>query len=742
MTKCDNEKERLLHQLRELMRRVNSLETLIDKRKETEAAQLDMLKEYFGILQELPDIVYKIDPDGHFTYVNASVKVLGYEPEELIGKHFSTIVHPDDVKSFSRAYVLPQFKGMVTGHKNSPKLFDERRTGIRQTTNLTLRMIPKNKKNEVIGTLVFVGEVSAVGYYGTDMKNEQKRFLGTLGIIRDITDRKRMEDVIRESEKRYKTLTENLNVGVYRNTPGEKGRFIEANRSIIAMFGYDRKEEFLETAVADLYLDPEARKSFNEKMKKYGFVRNEELQLKKKDGTPFFGSVSAVAVRDHNSEVLYYDGILEDITDRRRMQEALREQKGRAQQYLDMAGVMLIVIGADQRVELINKKGCELLGYPEQDIVGKNWFDNFIPKEQRDTVRHLFEKLIRREKEPDAYYENSILTRDGKERMILWHNTVLTDDAGTATGTLSSGEDITERIAAEQALRESEEKFRLSFENAKDAILWADAMTGVIVNCNKSAEVLFEKTKEELIGVHQTSLHPAEKAEYYTSMFQKHIDQNGFADDEAEIITKSGKILQVTINASVTIVEGRPIIQGIFHDITERKRAEEELKVMATTDALTNVLNRGTGLLLFGKQLQMAKRNNMKLSVCYIDFNDLKDINDTYGHQEGDEALKRVADYLKDVLRAIDIVCRLGGDEFLIVLPQCSLESARLVWQRIVSYIQQFNESAIKPYKISLSHGFAEFDPMDEKTVDQLIALADEEMYKDKQALESKKAEK
>jgi diguanylate cyclase (GGDEF)-like protein len=240
----------------------------------------------------------------------------------------------------------------------------------------------------------------------------------------------------------------------------------------------------------------------------------------------------------------------------------------------------------------------------------------------------------------------------------------------------------------------------------------------------------------------QTSLHPPDKVEYYTSMFQKHIDQQGFADDEAEIVTTSGKIRQVTITASVTIVDGKPIIQGIFHDITERKRAEDELKVMATTDALTNVLNRGTGLLLFGKQLQMAKRNNMKLSVCYIDFNDLKDINDTYGHREGDEALKRVAGYLRDVLRAIDIVCRLGGDEFLIVLPQCPLESARLVWQRIASHVQQFNESGIKPYKISLSHGFTEFDPADEKTVDQLITVADQEMYKDKHAPESKKPEK
>jgi diguanylate cyclase (GGDEF)-like protein/PAS domain S-box-containing protein len=477
-------------------------------------------------------------------------------------------------------------------------------------------------------------------------------------------------------------------------------------------------------------------------MAKYGFVKNEELQLKRKDGSPFFGSVSAVAITDKAGEVLYYDGIIEDITDRRRMQEALQEQKERAQQYLDMAGVMLLVIGADQRVQLINKRGCDLLGYSEEEIVGKNWFDNFVPEEQRNSIRGLFEKLMRREKEPETFYENFVLTRDGDKRMVLWHNTLLTDESGTPTGTLSSGEDITERIEAEKALRESEEKFRLSFENARDAILWADAMTGAIINCNKSAEVLFQRNRDELIGMHQTAIHPPDKAEYYTSMFQKHIDQNGFADDEAEILTKSGAVRLVTITASVTIVEGRPIIQGIFHDITERKRAEDELKVMATTDALTNVLNRGTGLLLFGKQLQMAKRNNMKLSLCYIDFNDLKDINDTYGHREGDEALKRVANYLRDVLRAIDIVCRLGGDEFLIVLPQCPLDNAQSVWQRIASHIEQFNESGIKPYKISLSHGFAEFDPAEEKTVDQLIATADQEMYKDKQSLGSKKPEK
>jgi len=134
------------------------------------------------------------------------------------------------------------------------------------------------------------------------------------------------------------------------------------------------------------------------------------------------------------------------------------------------------------------------------------------------------------------------------------------------------------RREAEQALRKSEEGFRLLFENAKDAIFWANPETGWIINCNKSAEALLERRREEIIGYSQTTLHPPEKSEYYTNLFKKHLEQKGAVDDEAEIITKSGKIKPVHITASVTNVGGKQIIQGIFRDITERKKMEEELK--------------------------------------------------------------------------------------------------------------------------------------------------------------------
>jgi len=296
---------------------------------------------YLVILKELPDIVYKIDLDGHFTFINNYVRILGYEPEELIGQHFSKIIHPDDVKSFSRFIVLPKDKGKVTGDESAPKLFDERRTGKRKTKDLEIRLIPKKQKRgekdlkKMIGSVIASGDVSSAGHYDTDVHKKDKKFLGTLGIIRDITKRKRAEEELRKSEEKYKTLTENVNVGVYRNMVGPKGKFIEANPAIVKMFGYKSKDEFLSINVADLYQNPENRKIFNEKMLRVGFVKGEELQLRRKDGSPFIGSVSAVAVKDERGKVKYYDGIIEDITERKRAEAKLQQSSQRIRKGLE-----------------------------------------------------------------------------------------------------------------------------------------------------------------------------------------------------------------------------------------------------------------------------------------------------------------------------------------------------------------------------------------------------------------------
>jgi PAS domain S-box-containing protein len=128
-----------------------------------------------------------------------------------------------------------------------------------------------------------------------------------------------------------------------------------------------------------------------------------------------------------------------------------------------------------------------------------------------------------------------------------------------------------------EALRESEEKLRLAFENAVDAIFWADPDTGLITNCNQAAETLLEKKRREIIGRHQTTIHPPQEEAFYRDLFKEHARSGGTFTGDTEVITKSGQVKPVSITASVTSARGRKIIQGIFRDVTERKQAEQDI---------------------------------------------------------------------------------------------------------------------------------------------------------------------
>ena len=136
------------------------------------------------------------------------------------------------------------------------------------------------------------------------------------------------------------------------------------------------------------------------------------------------------------------------IDERKKAEEALRRERDRAQMYLDVAGVMFLAINKEGNVTLVNKKGCEILECEEAEIIGKNWFDNFLPQEIRSEIRDVFRKLISGQIEWVEYVENYLTTKTDEKRLIAWHNTLLKDEDGNIVGTFSSGEDITERQKA------------------------------------------------------------------------------------------------------------------------------------------------------------------------------------------------------------------------------------------------------------------------------------------------------
>ncbi|HPR52533.1 MAG TPA: PAS domain S-box protein [Deltaproteobacteria bacterium] len=276
----------------------------------------------------------------------------------------------------------------------------------------------------------------------------------------DVTNNKLAEAALRESEKRYRGLFEGVPVGLYRTKPD--GQILDANPAFIEMYGYPDRETILKTNAGDIYMDPDKRRQIQTLMERDGTVRGFETRVKRYDGTVRWVRINGRAVKDDDGTILFYEGSVEDITERSQALEDLQRERDRIQKYFDVAGVMLLVINRDQTIGQINRKGCEILGYSEEEIIGKNWFDHFLPAEVRQKVKFVFDKIVSGDIEPFEFFQNPVLRRDGRERLIAWHNSVLTDEHGKVVATIGSGQDITELKQAEEERRNLEARLRQS----------------------------------------------------------------------------------------------------------------------------------------------------------------------------------------------------------------------------------------------------------------------------------------
>jgi diguanylate cyclase (GGDEF)-like protein/PAS domain S-box-containing protein len=421
------------------------------------------------------------------------------------------------------------------------------------------------------------------------------------------------------------------------------------------------------------------------------------------------------------------------------MKEAMRE-KVNAQRYLDIAGVIFVVINTKQKVTLINKKGGEVLGYTEKEILGKNWFDNFIPQSKRDEVRAIFNNLMAGVIEPYEYSENPVLTKSGEERIIAWHNTVIKDASGAITETLSSGEDITDRKQAEEALQVSAEKFRTIFENINVGIYrvaiyrGASGPYGRVIEANPAiAKIL---GYDSIASFMEASL---------SDHYQKPEDRKGFIEEmmkqgivknrEIPMRKKDGTPMwaSVTGNAQNDAQGNIKWIDGIVEDITEHKRMEEEIRALSLTDALTGLYNRRGLSTLAEQQLKIATRLNSEILVIFADLDGMKWINDNLGHLAGDQALIETATILKNTFRKSDIIARHGGDEFIILALGANYTSFDILIKRIQEQINSHNAQENRSFKLSVSIGTALYDPQSPCSIDELITQADKTMYKHKQ---------
>jgi PAS domain S-box-containing protein len=276
-----------------------------------------------------------------------------------------------------------------------------------------------------------------------------------------------------------------------------------------------------------------------------------------------------------------------DITERKKAEAALREERDKANMYLDIAGVILMVLDSEKKIKHINRKGCEVLGYNEGEIKGKNWIDNFIPVRFRRDVGDVYQQLISGEIEPVEYYENPILTKNGEEKIIAWHNTALRDDHGNIIGTLSSGEDITERRQVEEALLESEEKYRDLIDNT-DELIQSVKPDGHFRYVNNSWRQALGYSEDEISDLTIFDIIHPDYLQHCQMVFERVMSGEDVGWIETALISKnSGKVI-IEGNVTCKFENGKPMFtRGIFRDITKSKYMEEHMARLSSAISMS-----------------------------------------------------------------------------------------------------------------------------------------------------------
>lgn len=384
---------------------------------------------------------------------------------------------------------------------------------------------------------------------------------------------------LEQSEEKYRDLFETAMVGIYR-TRIEDGKILAANEALAAMMGYEAVDTFVEEFVtSEHYADPKRRQALLNQLQSHGKVDGFEVEVNRNDGSRIRVALSARIYPDRD----YIEGVIIDITQRKRMDETLKKERDRSQQYLDVAGVMFVGLDVNQKVILINIKGCEILGYSEDEIIGKNWFDHFLPKANIPKIKEVYNKIVSGTLEPVEYYENPVLTSDGSEKLIAWHNSIIRDESGRIIALLSSGEDITEQKRAVRELRESEERYRSFVQNFR-GIAFRGRMDFTPIFFHGAVEEITGYTEKEFLDGKprwNQIIHPEDLPTLFTEDEAKlHTIPRYSYEREYRIVRRNGAVRWVhEVIQNVCDDSGKPSkLQGAIFDITDRKLAEKSLQ--------------------------------------------------------------------------------------------------------------------------------------------------------------------
>ncbi len=536
---------------------------------------------------------------------------------------------------------------------------------------------------------------------------------------------RRAEGEIRKRDAQYQQLVAHAPDGIF--TIDGEGRFLFVNAAFCRMLGVG-PDECLKLNILDTYPDtsmPDGLKRLADLQ--CGEALRFERPLRRQNGSIIIVSANAWKDPDGNLRA-----IVRDITERKRMEEALRRSEEKYRNILENIDDGYYEIDLAGNFTLVNDEISRHLLYTREELIGMNGRRYMDEETFQALTRHYLE-LYRTGKRIQKY-AFEIIRKDGTRGFSEISVALIRDDRGNPIGFRGISRDVTERRQMEERIRQSEERYRTIIEQIEDGYFETD-LRGHLTFVNEAECRNLGYSREEIIGMNHHQYADEKNAALLFNLFYG-VYKTGIPvrAQAIELIKKDGArhFDEISV-ALIRNTKGEPTgFRGIARDITERKQLEEKLRVISITDELTGLYNR-RGFIAFSEQhRKIAVRTRQAMLLFFADLDKLKEINDTFGHQEGDRALVEVAEILKSAFRESDVIGRIGGDEFAVLVTNATAAAGGLLSARVQEILDRRNQGQSRGYPLGLSKGVAPYDPDHPCSLDELMSRADERMYRQK----------
>ncbi len=653
--------------------------------------ELDLVREAFD---QTSVGLTLVSLEGDYLVVNrAFCAMSGYSKDELVGESCRRLTHPDDRSADDAALSGVREQGV-------PPPVSEKRLLRRDGKEIWVRR-NSGLMRDASGAPRFV-----------------------ICAFSDLSEQRARDRALQSTNRFLTAIIETSPIAIY--ATDLDGMITLWNPAAERTFGYTRREALGRRAP---FVPPEMKeeaRQLRERALAGEVLTNLELHRQRADGTMIVINGSAAPLRDDENKIAGLLVMCLDATEAKRAEGAFKEQLHFTRALIDAIPNPVYFKDLEGRFRVYNRAWHELWGQ-ERDWVGKTVYDMF---EREVAEIHGARDRPLLEQPSSVHYESVMRTREGQDREMLYNKVSFVDQEGRLAGLIGTITDVTKYKETERALEASEARFRVLTESGLDliSVIGAD---GAILYQNAALGNLLGYEPTETIGRIVFDFVHREDVDGVRAAFGRIVETGQFREPlEFRIRHRNGQ-WRTFESLGTNCVDNPHILGVVFNsrDVTDRKAIQQRIQHLAYHDNLTGLPNRGLLQDRLAHSIARAERSGRKVAVMFIDLDNFKNINDTLGHDVGDELLRQVSRRLAECVRAGDTIARQGGDEFIVLLDNLDDgRGASVVAQKILNTLRTAFPLGGTEQHVSGSVGIAVF-PEDGRDAQTLMKNADTAMF-------------